>query len=165
MLQFVLPGSPEFRFWFNPETEDRHIFILLIFLIIALPSYGHDVPPKLAHRATIIRIIDGDTFEADIHIFINQILRNRIRIADIDTAEIKRSQCEAERQAGKQAKARLAKILPIDSMVTLSNARLDNFGRVVSHVHHDTLGNIGTLLLTENHARPYDASSKNFWCR
>ena len=134
--------------------------LLIICFIITSPSYAHEN----AYRAKILRIIDGDTFEADINIFINLTARYHIRIADIDTAEINRSQCALERQAGKQAKIRLAELLPINSIVTLAELEFDSFGRIVSHVHHDVWGNIGTLLLAENHARPYDASIKNFWC-
>ena len=138
--------------------------LLIICFIIASSSHA-DEAHHSNYRAKILRIIDGDTFEADINIFINLTARHRIRIANIDTPEINRSQCALERQAGKQAKTRLMELLPINSIITLAELEFDSFGRVVSHVHHDAWGNIGTLLLAENHARPYDASSKNFWCR
>ncbi len=145
------------------EGGDIFIPLLMVAFITTMPSPSH--AHDNAYRAKILRIIDGDTFEADIKIFINLTARYHIRIADIDTPEINHSQCALERQAGKQAKIRLAELLPINSIVTLAELKFDSFGRVVSHVHDDVLGNIGALLLVENHAHPYDASIKNFWCR
>ena len=63
------------------------------------------------YRATIIKIIDGDTVDVDIDLGFNVVLKDeRVRIAGIDTPESRTRDLE-EKKKGLAAKARNKELL------------------------------------------------------
>ena len=63
------------------------------------------------YRATIIKIVDGDTVDVDIDLGFNVVLRDeRVRIAGIDTPESRTRDLE-EKKFGLAAKARVKALL------------------------------------------------------
>ncbi|MCH9845298.1 MAG: thermonuclease family protein [Alphaproteobacteria bacterium] len=134
-----------------------HRYCLLLLLLC-----GFDFAPT-TYRAEIIRVIDGDTIEARIFIFPQLQAIYKVRLADIDTPELK-GKCPQETQRAKQAKAYLQTLLPPKSEVTLHiNDKFDSFGRILAQMHHDRHGNIAALLLENNHAVLYGDRVKG-WC-
>ena len=81
------------------------------------------------YHAEIIRVIDGDTFEAHIAIFPNQIVTHKIRLRHIDTPELK-GDCNNEKRHARKAKTYLQTILPKGSTIRLNDVGYDNFGRI-----------------------------------
>lgn len=55
--------------------------------------------------AEIVDIIDGDTVAVRARIWPGQFVETRVRLRGVDTPEIRRPDCEAERAAGHQASA------------------------------------------------------------
>jgi len=53
----------------------------------------------------ITRVVDGDTFEADIDLGFTVRVKKTIRLFDVDTPETHRPKTEAERKHGKEATA------------------------------------------------------------
>ncbi len=137
-----------------------HRYCLLIFLLC-----GFDFADSIGiYRAEIIRVIDGDTIEARIFIFPQLQAIYKVRLADIDTPEL-RGKCPQEKQRAREAKAYLQQLLPPKSEVTLHiNDKFDGFGRLLAQVHHDMHGNIAELLLQNNHAVLYGARGIKNWC-
>ncbi len=131
--------------------------ILMLFSPLALSaSYNYD--------ATIIRIIDGDTFVARINIFPRLEAIYSVRILSIQAPELS-AKCPQEKQLAIQAKARLQELLPVESKVQLKHVnKLDSFGRVLAHVHRDKYGDIANWLIKENHAVPSAKGKKHHWC-
>ena len=73
------------------------------------------------YRATIIKIIDGDTVDVDIDLGFNVVLKDeRVRIAGIDTPESRTRDLE-EKKFGLLAKARVKELLGKTCVLTNTN--------------------------------------------
>ena len=53
--------------------------------------------------AEVVRVIDGDTVAVRARIWPGQFVETRVRLRGVDTPEIRRPECEAERTAGQAA--------------------------------------------------------------
>ena len=114
---------------------------------------------------TVLRVIDGDTIDADIHIDAGFDIRmtlkdERIRMIGIDTPETRTSN-PRERVFGKMAKNRLAELLPIGSLAVLNSIRYDRrdaFGRVLGTVTLADGRLVNDILLEERLAVPWNRS-------
>ncbi len=116
--------------------------------------------------AQLVRVIDGDTFEARIRIWFGQEITTLIRLRNIDAPELK-ARCPAEAQLAGQARQTLEDILRSGS-ITLSHITLDKFGgRVIASVHVMNGGasdDAGLLLLAGGYARRYRGGVRRGWC-
>ena len=76
---------------------------------------------RYIYRATITRVIDGDTFWATVDLGFRISAHEIFRVRNLNTPEIKRyaGVTAAEVVHGKQAKAHAEKLLPVGSEVTL----------------------------------------------
>ena len=144
----------------------KHISLMLI-LLATLSAQASNSQQVIYyhHQAKILRIIDGDTFTAEIHLFPKQTATYAVRIRDIDTAEIK-GKCDAEKQLAQKAKTRLEELLPIDSVVTLNRIELGTYaGRIIADVSTDAVEDIGAQMIADKLARPYDVrEGRQSWC-
>ena len=109
------------------------------------------------YKAKLIRIVDGDTIDAEIDLGFDTIVRKRIRLYGINTPETKTKDI-AEKEKGLAAKQRLTELLNSDFIVeTILNKR-GKYGRVLGVVYvikHDTKMNINETLVSEGHAIKY----------
>jgi len=109
------------------------------------------------YKAKLIRIVDGDTIDAEIDLGFDTIVRKRIRLYGINTPEI-RTKDAGEKEKGFAAKQRLTELLNGEFIVeTILNKR-GKYGRVLGVVytmHDDTKVNINEALVTEGHAVKY----------
>ena len=55
--------------------------------------------------AELVSVIDGDTIAVRAHIWPGHVVETRVRLDGVDTPEIRRPACEAEREAGREAAA------------------------------------------------------------
>ncbi len=104
-----------------------------------------------------IRVVDGDT--VDRWIF-------RWRLAGLDAPEIRKAQCQAEREAGRAAAQRLSEIIAAGRTVRLAPVqwRLDKYGRLVGRLEVDGQ-DVAAILIADGHARPYDGRwRREGWC-
>lgn len=105
---------------------------------------------------TVVRVIDGDTIQADLDLGWGVILRKAtIRIADINCPELSTAE-------GVTAAARTAALLPAGSPVQVISHKRDKYGRVLASVlWQDTDGttttrhDLGQTLLSEHLAVPF----------
>ena len=75
------------------------------------------------YKAKLVRVIDGDTIDAEIDLGFNVLIRQRIRLYGIDTPEA-RTRDLVEKEKGLAAKQRLTEILPKEFVVeTVLNKR------------------------------------------
>ncbi len=144
----------------------RHIFYLLFFCL-SLPA-GHAVAasserlngPITAH---VERVIDGDTIEVRARIWLDQELVVRVRLSGIDTPEITRPDCPAERAKGLNAQARLISLIQ-DQNVRLHDIHYGKYaGRVVARVETDQGVDISAWMLSAGLAAKYYDINYN-WC-
>lgn len=112
----------------------------------------------------MVRVIDGDTFDAQAHIWPGQTLRVRVRLRGIDAPEI-RSRCAAEKAAGERARAAL------EGMIGGATVRMRNiaggkyYGRVLADVTTETGEAVAERLLADALARPYRGGRRESACR
>ncbi len=97
---------------------------------------------------------DGDTF---------WFRGEKIRIADIDTPELRPPRCERERERGLAAKQRLFDTLNSGPLSFKTTARdEDRFGRNLRTVYRERRS-VGDILVAEGLARKWEGSRRS-WC-
>lgn len=120
---------------------------LLLLVLLSTPAFGQTW-----------RVVDGDTVE---------IGGETVRIANIDTPEIKHAQCDAERRLGLVAKAELDELLAGGAIILqrgdpTTGRQRDKYGRtlgVISIDGHD----VGETLVARQMARPWTGKRQS-WC-
>jgi endonuclease YncB( thermonuclease family) len=115
------------------------------------------------HPVDVIRTIDGDTFEARVHLSPDLNPTTRVRLRGIDAPELKAS-CPQELQMAEAATGALRAMLG-EGDVSIFNIGPDKYtGRVVADVATRRTGNVSTALLAAGHARSYGGGHRNGWC-
>jgi endonuclease YncB( thermonuclease family) len=116
------------------------------------------------HRAVdVIRTIDGDTFEARVHVAPGQDVMTRVRLRGIDAPELKAA-CSEELRLAEAATGALRDLLRRGD-VAIFNIGPDKYqGRIVADVATKRTGNVAATLLAAGHARSYDGGHRSGWC-
>ena len=108
-------------------------------------------------------MLDGDTFEARVHLPQDLHLITRVRLRGIDAPELKAS-CAQELQMAEAASAALRALLG-EGDVRIFNIGPDKYdGRVVADVTTRRSGNVSTAMLAAGHARSYGGGHRSGWC-
>jgi endonuclease YncB( thermonuclease family) len=119
--------------------------------------------PDVRHPIDVIRTIDGDTFEARVHLSPGLELTTRVRLRGIDAPELKAA-CPQELQLAEAATDGLRGLLG-EGDVTIFNIGPDKYpGRVVADVATRRTGNVSAALLAAGHARSYSGGHRSGWC-
>jgi endonuclease YncB( thermonuclease family) len=117
----------------------------------------------MRHPVDVIRTIDGDTFEARVHLEPGLDLNTRVRLRGIDAPELKAA-CPQELQMAETATGALRAMLG-EGDVRIFNIGPDKYsGRVVADVTTRRTGNVSTAMLAGGHARSYGGGHRNGWC-
>ena len=122
------------------------------------------------YKATIIKIVDGDTVDVDIDLGFGIILSDeRVRIAGIDTPESRTRDLE-EKKFGLAAKARVKELLGktcvLKTQINKNGEDMKGkFGRIlgdfqVYDAKTDTWKLLTEVLVGEGHAVPYHGQNK-----
>ena len=111
------------------------------------------------YTAKLVRIIDGDTVDAEIDLGFSVFVKQRIRLYGINTPESRTRDLE-EKERGLAAKSRLTEILGKDFLVETMLNKRGKYGRVLGilHVENEETGertNVNQQLVTEGHAVEY----------
>lgn len=115
------------------------------------------------HSVDVIRTLDGDTFEARVHLAPDLALTTRIRLRGIDAPELKAS-CPQELQMAETATSALRALLG-EGDVMIFNIGPDKYaGRVVADAATRRTGNVSMAMLAAGHARGYGGGHRNGWC-
>jgi endonuclease YncB( thermonuclease family) len=119
--------------------------------------------PDVRHRVDVIRTVDGDTFEARVHLEPGLDLNTRVRLRGIDAPELKAA-CPQELQMAEAASDALRALLG-EGGVTISHIGPDKYnGRVLADVATKKTGNVSAALLAAGHARSYNGGHRDGWC-
>lgn len=129
--------------------------------------------------AKVMRIVDGDTVDVRAQIWLGQELQVRVRLAGIDTPEL-RGKCPNERHLARRARSfvlhhlergALKPALPPGlnqapaQMVWLSQIKAGKYaGRVIAKVTTARGEDLSALLLRAGLARPYHKGRRASWC-
>ena len=119
--------------------------------------------PRMVHSAEVVRVIDGDTFEARVHLWPGLDITTRVRLRGIDAPEFK-ARCTEERVKAEAARDALRAILD-QGEVGISRVMLDKYGgRVVADASTRATPNVSSALLSVGAARRYSGGHRDGWC-
>ena len=111
------------------------------------------------YKATIVKVVDGDTVDVDIDLGFDVWLRNqRIRLYGIDTPEC-RTRNKREKAHGLLAKKYVQKALIVGRTYALTTKEKGKFGRFLGEFKTGK-GFITKLLVKERLAVPYTGQNK-----
>ena len=114
-------------------------------------------------EATVVDIIDGDTFLADAQVWPGHSVRVNIRIRGIDAPEMK-ARCPVEKVAAVRARQALLLIIG-DGRVSISNiGGAKYYGRVLADVATRDGQAVAEILLREELVRAYAGGRREGWC-
>jgi micrococcal nuclease len=115
------------------------------------------------YTGMVTNVIDGDTLEVRVMVWLGQEVVTHVRIAGIDTPE-KRGKCQREKDMAEQARA-MAEQLLADEPVTLYDIQHDKYGgRVRARVVTRSGEDLGQMLIKSGLARPYKGEARQPWC-
>jgi endonuclease YncB( thermonuclease family) len=116
------------------------------------------------YSAEVLRIADGDTFEARVQVWPGIAITTLVRLRGIDTPEMK-ARCTEERVKAEAARAKLAAILA-EGAVELSRVGLDKFGgRIDAAASTRSTPDVSAAILKAGLGRGYSGGRREPWCR
>jgi len=118
---------------------------------------------RLAHPAEVLRVLDGDTFEARVHLWPGLDVTTRVRLRGIDAPEMK-ARCGEERVKAEAARDALRAILD-QGEVGITRVTLDKYGgRVVADASTLATPDVSAALFGAGVARRYSGGRREGWC-
>jgi endonuclease YncB( thermonuclease family) len=115
------------------------------------------------HPAEVLRVIDGDTFEARVHVWPGLDITTKVRLRGIDAPELK-AHCPAERAMAEAARDALRDMLA-EGTVGISAVTLDKYGgRVVADAATRSVASVSAELQVKGLARTYGGGHRRGWC-
>ena len=137
----------------------KRLALLLIMLLMPAPASAETLPGPIP--ADIVRIVDGDTIRVRAHIWIDQTIEVMVRLQGIDTPEIHRPGCKAERALAEEAKTEVATIT--SDTIFLHDVHFGKYaGRVVADARLPNGVSVAEYLLEKGLARR--ESDAETWC-
>jgi endonuclease YncB( thermonuclease family) len=132
-------------------------------MLLALPCAGHtrdEISGPVA--ATVVRVIDGDTFVAEAHVWPGETVRVSVRIRGIDAPEL-HSRCPQERSAAMEARDALAALLDGQAVTILNIGGGKYYGRVLADVETGD-GAVAPAMLSLALVRRYSGGRRQPYC-
>lgn len=112
----------------------------------------------------VLTVHDGDSFTALAHMWPSQYVRAKVRVAGVDTPEMK-GRCERERTLAREARKLTEKFLKSGAPITIRNVRHDKYGGRVDADVFDARGDSLARALTKAKlAYAYAGGTKRSWC-
>lgn len=139
--------------------------VLLALTLVAGGTSGACGAERLAGPfvAHVQAVIDGDTLEVEVPVWLGVALTTKVRLRGIDTPEL-RGRCPREKELAAQAKRLLEQ--ETTPQVRLTNIEGDKYyGRVEADVSTVPGGlSLSEAMLSSGLARPYDGGKRGGWC-
>jgi micrococcal nuclease len=112
------------------------------------------------YRATVLKVVDGDTIDLDIDLGLRTHVNERIRLDGINTPE-SNSKVAEERTAAAAATEFLRSLLtdPKVLVKTKKDAQ-EKFGRYLGVVTNSAGVNVNEALVAAGHAKPYSGGAR-----
>jgi len=120
-------------------------------------------PLRSGYPADVTRVIDGDTFEARVHVWPGMDVTTKVRLRGIDAAEL-HSRCDAEKIKALAARDALTAILA-EGTIGISAVGLDKYGgRIDASVSTARTQDVSAAMLGGGFARAYSGGRRESWC-
>src|SRR5262249_32256426 len=111
------------------------------------------------HPAQVVRVLDGDTFEARVHVWPGIDITTKVGLRGIDAPEL-RARCAEERIKAVAARDALATMLA-DGDVMIVRVGLDKYGgRVLADAVTRAVPDVSGAMLAVGLARPYGGGKR-----
>jgi endonuclease YncB( thermonuclease family) len=118
---------------------------------------------RSGHPAEVVRVLDGDTFEARARIWPGMEVTTRVRLRGIDAPEM-HARCDDERVKAIAARDALIKILG-EGAVGISRIGQDKYGgRVDADVSTARTPDVSAALFERGLVRRYAGGKRESWC-
>ena len=118
--------------------------------------------PNSPIPADVLRVLDGDTFEARVLAWPGLEINTMVRLRGIEAPEL-RARCPMERIKAEAARDALTEIL--SGSVGVYSITADKLGgRVVADAATHSIASVAAEMLRRGHARPITAGHRNGWC-
>jgi endonuclease YncB( thermonuclease family) len=116
-----------------------------------------------AYPAEVLRVIDGDTFEARVRVWPGLDVETKVRLRNIDAPEL-HGRCADELARAQAARAALQAMLAAGG-VTISSVGIDKYGgRIDALVATRDTPDVSAALFNGGFARSYDGGRRGSWC-
>ena len=113
--------------------------------------------------AEVIEVVDGDTLDVRVRIWLGQEVVTRVRLSGVDTPEL-RGKCEREKRKAAEARDLLTRLVA-GGAVVLRDVAYDKYGgRVLATVANAQGHPLAERLIAAGLARPYDGKARAGWC-
>ena len=117
----------------------------------------------MSYPAEVLRVIDGDTFEARVRIWPGHDVTTRVRLRGIDAPEMQ-ARCREEETMALAARDALAAILA-QGGVGVSKVGTDKYGgRILAEASTRNTADVSAAMLAAGVARPYTGGRRDGWC-
>jgi micrococcal nuclease len=118
---------------------------------------------SIVYPAEVVRVIDGDTFEARVRVWPGLDVDTKIRLRDVDAAEL-HARCAGELAQAQAARSALETLLA-GGGVAISRVGIDKYGgRVDAAVSTRNAADVSAALLSGGYARSYNGGKRGSWC-
>lgn len=108
-------------------------------------------------------MLDGDTFEARVHVWPGLDITTKVRLRGIDAPELK-AKCNEERVKAEASRNALTTILA-EGAVEISRVGIDKYGgRVDAEAATKSTPDVSAALLRAGLARSYNGGRRQSWC-
>ena len=119
------------------------------------------------YKISPLKIVDGDTIDAEIDLGFDIKVKKRVRFMGINAPESRTKDLE-EKVKGLAAKDRVKQLLDGCKNITLKSHGIGKFGRCLGELHLDTIDgqekltlvSLNELLINEGHATKYDGGKR-----
>lgn len=119
---------------------------------------------RTGYPAHVLRVFDGDTFEARVNAWPGLEVSTKVRLRGVDAPELRSARCAGELAKAQAARDALAAILT-EGAVAVSHVTLDKYGgRVVADASTRSTADVAAALLRAGHVRPYGGGKREGWC-
>jgi len=98
------------------------------------------------YKAIITRVVDGDTFDAEVDVGFSITIKHRFRLTEIDTPETWRPKSNAEAEHGAKCTSFVKQLMEMKQVLIKSN-KLGIYGRYEASVTLPDGQNLATLLI------------------
>jgi len=115
------------------------------------------------HPAQVLRVIDGDTFEARVRVWPGTDVTTKVRLRGIDAPEM-RARCDEEHVKALAARDALAEMLSEGQVAILGVSQDKYGGRVDAVVSTAATTDVADALLARGLVRAYAGRRRQSWC-
>jgi len=124
------------------------------------PPIAADLPTSIGAR--VLKVVDGDTFDARIEVKPGLRVTTRVRLRGVDAPEL-HAACERER-IGAEAAERALRAILAEGGVTIHDLGEDKYGRLLGMVATRATPNVSEALIARGVVRRYDGGRRRGWC-